>query len=569
MTPFRVLFREFASQFFASESTTSDHQLRVAIIGVFVFLVMPGLLLPIQLTGVFEWVSLRHPELMTTLVQVVATIFLTYGIVTTGVIAAFTWDGLGFGRRDAMVLGPLPVDGRTVIAAKLCALAALLLSCAAAVNVLTALPFALLASTHAPFLAMVRHFLAHLTASMSAAAFVFAILVTIRALVGMAGRGRVAIATLVQFVLVGALLCFIVALPAMASATRGRRGADRVYLLPIPEWSPTNWFLGLHEVVRGSGAIGAGHAARIALTVTATAIAVAIAATVVSYRRQMQLALTPSAAPGARRTARALAALARTLAGPDRIARAVADFVVSTLLRNRAQQVPIVLNGAMAVAIAAAGLTRPRRGDLFMPRTIVLWMPLLAAYWTAIGTRAAFFVPADLPAGWVFRANAPASCRAYWIGTRAAMIALLVPASAAVAAIAMPPLVGWRVAGPHIAFVAVMTLALCELLAQTIDFVPFTRPYPPGHAKLKSRWPLYLAGMFAFAIFPVRAELHALGGGEPQLLAWVLGVALALHAAGGLRARRWSLDPRPDQIVDRETIAVLDLRDMAESLRIG
>jgi len=55
-----------------------------------------------------------------------------------GVIAAFTWDALGFDRRDAMVLGPLPVGGATIISAKLTALAALLLSGAALVNAMTA-----------------------------------------------------------------------------------------------------------------------------------------------------------------------------------------------------------------------------------------------------------------------------------------------------------------------------------------------------------------------------------------------------------------------------------------------
>ena len=40
--------------------------------------------------------------------------------------------------------------------------------------------------------------------------------------------------------------------------------------------------------------------------------------------------------------------------------------------------------------------------------------------------------------------------------------------------------------------------------------VPFTRAYPPGHAKLKTRWHLYLLGMWAIAYVPVRMEMAVL-----------------------------------------------------------
>ncbi len=51
---------------------------------------------------------------------------------------------------------------------------------------------------------------------------------------------------------------------------------------------------------------------------------------------------------------------------------------------------------------------------------------------------------------------------------------------------------------------------LVEALALTVRHVPFTRPYPPGHARIKTRWPLYLIGMYAVAYLPVRLELRLL-----------------------------------------------------------
>src|SRR6185295_8506787 len=132
---FVILWREFFAQFFASESAVSDHQVRRAIIGVLAFLMTPALLLPLQFGGAFEFAAMRYatrppgfPGLLEPLIQLIATIFLAYSTVTTGVIGALAWNALVFDHRDAMVLGPLPLKGATVVGAKLAALATLLLS---------------------------------------------------------------------------------------------------------------------------------------------------------------------------------------------------------------------------------------------------------------------------------------------------------------------------------------------------------------------------------------------------------------------------------------------------------
>jgi len=43
---FAILVREFFAQFFVSESATSDHQLRTAVIGVIAFLITRGFSFP-------------------------------------------------------------------------------------------------------------------------------------------------------------------------------------------------------------------------------------------------------------------------------------------------------------------------------------------------------------------------------------------------------------------------------------------------------------------------------------------------------------------------------------------
>src|SRR5258706_8872230 len=88
------------------------------------------------------------PGLLEPLIHLFATLFIAYSIVTIGFIGAFTWDALGFDRRDAMVLGPLQMRGSVVVRAKLTALALLMLGTAASVSLMTAIPFAMIASNY-------------------------------------------------------------------------------------------------------------------------------------------------------------------------------------------------------------------------------------------------------------------------------------------------------------------------------------------------------------------------------------------------------------------------------------
>ena len=55
----RTLFQAFFRQFFASESVTSDMQLRQTIVWVLAFLIAPLLILTIQIFPHFAWVAIR------------------------------------------------------------------------------------------------------------------------------------------------------------------------------------------------------------------------------------------------------------------------------------------------------------------------------------------------------------------------------------------------------------------------------------------------------------------------------------------------------------------------------
>jgi hypothetical protein len=565
MSPFRVLFREFFGQFFASESVTSDIRLRQSIIAVAAFLITPGLMLSGQLFPAYEFARLRAPELILPMTRMLATLFLTYSIVSTGLIGALAWDSLSFDRRDAMVLGPLPVSPQSVVRAKLAAMAALLVGASLSINVLTGIPFALVANGPRDGIdGLVRHAIAHLAATSFAALFMFSAIVILRALVGM-GRGHVAAAlgSLVQFTFVSGLLSFFIAAPFAVNVTPLGRGRATLHLSALPAWLPSRYFLALYEQLRGTAdAEMASLGPRVAIA-TLVMAATAVLLTRAGYRRQFQSALSAPSAAGAIGGARINRALARAIAGSNRISQASSDFVLMTLARNRPQQALIGLNTALGLGLVVVRLLPQRRQLGFQPPSAatLLAVPLMLGYWASIGMRASFYVPSELPAAWTFRANAPTATAAYALGTRAAMIALIGPAVGAVALAAGAFAGGWAVAVRHAVVSSVAMVILCDVLVLTIAELPYTRPYEPGHAKLKTRWPLYL--LCAYLVSDGVVRLEQVASTDLSQLAVLFLVAAAVIAglewAIRLKGRTWAVHTESDVEPDYFTVTTLDL----------
>jgi hypothetical protein len=576
---FDTLTREFFRQFFVRESAVSDERHIQAMIGVLAFLVTPGFLIPLQLSGTFELAYLRFPTLVEPLTRLLATIFIAYAIVVVGVVAAFVWDALSLDQRDAVVIGPQPVPGGIVVGAKLAALSLLLLIVNASISVITAVPFAAIASSHKTVTAFGRHLVAHVVATTFAAVFIFSALVTVRGLLGMIRGGRAVVESLVQFALISALLCFTVLTPTALHVTfaggRNRRLPPTIQMAPIPAWSPTNWFLSLYEVMRGTADGPMVHGARVAIVATGLAVVAAIAATIFGYRRQLRLAL---AAPGSLRTARALApgcvvaALARWLAGGSRDAQGSAEFFAATVLRSRAHQTPIAISAAVGCALVVIRLLRAHVdiASFRHPAGATLAIPLMLMFWVLVGLRAACFVPSELPAGWLFRLAVAERSRSQRRAVRAALLALAAPPAMVLAALVAAP-VGWQAIARHAGFVLLVVVALVDLLVLTIDFVPFTQPYRAGHAKLKTWWPIYLLGMLVVGVGMTRIEIACWSSTRDflTLLACLLACIALLEVVGQLAVAGLSVHSREEIADDERDIAVLDIGRVVHRAHVG
>jgi hypothetical protein len=299
-----------------------------------------------------------------------------------------------------------------------------------------------------------------------------------------------------------------------------------------------------------------------ALVVTSVALAGALALSIVEFGRHLRFTIAPPASPGVLGHATIVRTLARLMAGRNRGARAIADFILLTLARNRTQRVPIAINAAIGTAIIIAALSQHTRSlaDVMHARTAVLWIPLIVGYWTAVGMRASFFVPSELASSWTFRVNAAGPATPVWAAVRASMIAFILPRTLLVDLV-LVPLIGWYMAAWHAVVVSAVIVLFIELGALTIDHIPFTQPYRPGHAKLRTRWSVYLVGVYVFAYVPARLELR-LGASAPlfAIVGGVIAVIIALEIVGHWRSSTAAAVPG-DEIdeSDRSDVTVLDL----------
>jgi hypothetical protein len=336
------------------------------------------------------------------------------------------------------------------------------------------------------------------------------------------------------------MLCFVLVPAAMGKT-------QPIFLAATAaDWMPTNWYFGLFEWLRGSARPEVRVMAHSAIVALAVAGGAAIAVTFLGFWRQMQSALAPQQPSGFYPLFQLRRAIGGFIVRGDGVARGTLDFILMTLGRNGEQRAYMGIGAAIAVAVISVALSRRFQGldALMRPRTIVLWMPLVFGYWIAVGLRASFFVPSELRASWSFYANAMAIRSSYWSAMRASMIAVVLPPALTVNAIVVTPLVGLGIAAQHTLVVAAVLVLAVELLSLTVRFIPYTRVYEPGHARLKTRWPLYLMGMFLVSYVPVRLELRLLANGLSVLpLAAFAAVGIvAAEIIGHRIGLTWSID---------------------------
>jgi len=569
-----LLARHFFRRFFDNDliSPEGDGHERVAL--VLAAVAMPGLLLwvflllsyasPIASPGQRLLRSLDHKFL-----------YIAASMVVVSLVTLVEWDALALDARDLAVLGPLPIERRTLVAAKLRALAVFAALFALAANALPALLFPplVVATLHVSLWPVAVMVAAHAFVTLAAAAFgflaVFALRETLRALLGARPFRRVstAVPSAGVFVLVTVLL-LLPGLSSRIAPTVLARGGPAVYL------SPPMWFLGLEEtlgtgaILRAPGVNAAGpydlwktdvnqaavatylghlpalhRLAGLAVLALAVAALVALGGFLLEARR---LSLSPPASRAPRRRLRrALSAVVRRTIVRHPVSQAGFFFTLQALARSPAQRLYLAGYLAAAVAICAVTVAPVDVRYVLATGTLsgrVLVVQMVLSFLVLAGVRFVFNVPAELRANWAFQACWTGDLRRYLAGVRRAVaVAVLLPIFAALAPF-HAALWGWRVAAVHFAAGWLAALVLAEILLLRFHKLPFTCSYLPGQGRLRALWPVYLFGFAVYTYHFVLVERVALQSAE--------GSAAFVGALAGLLAimlawRLWLFRRRP------------------------
>jgi hypothetical protein len=196
------------------------------------------------------------------------------------------------------------------------------------------------------------------------------------------------------------------------------------------------------------------------------------------------------------------------------VVRSMFVFGVASLVRSRRHTIQLATYLGMAIAMAVLKLIPPLlslRGHLVldMPRTYTLGLPLVLMFIAVFGLRAAFTIPTELDANWVFRLSQPTvrdSVRASrWLILLLAVFPISIvwllltltvwPAPTALAATALALLTG---------------MLLTEIALSNWTKIPFASAHEPATETLKSKAAVYVTALLMYQFIVPEIQLRAL-----------------------------------------------------------
>lgn len=529
----RALTRAFLSRFFESEITTGTDDLKGSFFWLLAALAMPGLFIPWLM--VFDWHMIgmfQGADALREASRAEKTFYLGFSMIAAGLLTAIAWSSLLPDRRDTLILGALPVRPRTVVTAKIAALAGYIAIVAVSMHVMAGVFFGAILSTNSPFAFLLRGIIAHFLASCAASAWVALAVAAAQGLTLAIAGPQVfrRLATILQVVLVGFMALGLALLPSItSSAVHTVRGFGK----QVQPWilsTPPLWFLGLYEWMLGTSEpviVQLARTAAVALVLPALVILVAYP---VAYRRLMVSIVETGQRPGRRALARLITRFLVAGAGRDGAARAAADFFVVTLARVERHRFVLAIALGVAVIWGLPGWRSyvPAGG----PQAGLLSFPLVAMMFLLVGLRIASSLPSDVRAAWLFEVHSPSRRRARQALERTMFLLGVAPVVAV-----SSPIYWWlwdgRVAATHAAICLALGVALIELLIWRCDGMPCGQRWNPARLDLGRRWPLHAALFLLVASGVPRFEvlLFRTSYGTSAFVATLLVIASAARYA--------------------------------------
>jgi hypothetical protein len=556
----RLLINTFFGRLFENDIFSSSVAASQSVMWMLAAIATPGVMMSGSLMFAYAHQRALGPAVLDRSMMVNQAFHVDFVMAISGVVTMLVWSSLTPDRRDALVLGHLPVTMREQAFARLLALLKFFGLFIVALSVPTGVVFTFVTLGAQEVFWFPGRVMAHVGATVLGGAFVFFTLVNVQLLLAaLAGPRAVRLATWpLQAAAILGLIAAIGATERFAIAMI-RFGLDAG---PWVTSNPAAWFAGVYRwlandqrevfsVLASRGAIAA--LANVGLTLLLYPAA---------YGRCLRYAVESEG----RRTGRlsrfwaraANAVLAPMLRTP--LERGLAAYMLATLSRSHTHRFLIGCYAGLGLLFAL-----PLAGRLFQPPSneslIYAWfsVPLGLVFWTVAGVRVAIMVPIEPTANWIFKLTEPVDKRRALttvVTVMAAVTSVPIAAGFGIAA----GISGTTVLGATVyLIVALAGLCLIEALTITLRTVPFTCTYLPGQLRLRVRWPIFFVVWLNMTFTLADWGVWALG--DPYRTAQLAG-ALAFtwlvlrvwHLLHAGRIRGFVYDEQPPPLV-----ATLDL----------
>lgn len=560
----RLLSRTVFRRLFENDLFTSPTAASGGLVWLLAALATPGVMMSGQQFYFYAHARTFSPDRLDRIMFVSQAFHVDFAMAMAGLMTMLVWTSLTPDRRDALVLGPLPVTPGEQARARLLALLQFVAMFAAAVALPTAVVFTFVTVGEAGPAEVVARMTGHAAATLLGAGFVFFALVALQLLLAASVTPRVVAAATLPLQL-AALLGLIGAVSFTGRLADALLGAEPLASAWVA-WNPAAWFVGVYRWLAGdSREAFAALAARGALAVGGV-VALVLVVYPLAYRRCLTNAI---AGHGSRTrwTDVALRWWLRVL-GPwlrTPLERHLAGFLAATLTRSHAHRFLVASYVGVAIVFAlplAGRLLGP--ADSTVERYAWFSVPLGLLWWTAAAVRVAMMVPVEPRANWAFQLTEPVD-KVRTLSTAVAVLHGTTTLPLAVAFGVASGVAGGATLGVAVATVIVAAgVALAEALTLTLRTVPCTCTYRPGQLRLRMLWPVYALAWIGLAYATPNLALWALGDWTRSLgvvAAWLMvGLALRGWRLGRTRRLRAFVFEESDPSVATTTIDLRSIR---------
>jgi len=485
----KALARVFFGRLFENDVFSSSVAASSSVLWLLAFLAVPGVMF--SGSQLFAYAHLRHQpfEVIDRTLLQRETFHIDFVMGVAGLVTMMIWSSLTPDRRDAHVLGPLPITARQQALGRLLALLTFfgLFIAAMAVPTGVAHPFVTVGAEQ--IFELPGRILGHITAAVFAGGFVFFLLVNAQLiLAALFGPGAIKAVTLpLQMLAMAGMILGLISSGSITNLLLAHANDAGGGLL----WNPAAWFVGIYRWVAGDPRPVFGMLAIRGVLAGVGIVLFTLILYPLAYERCLRNVI---AAEGKRTTAmsRGWASLAARMLRPllpSPLQRGIAAFMLATLGRSQTHRFILGLYAGLAFMLSLPLMDRLSQ----LPTTghyTYGWfaIPLGYVFWAVCGLRYSLMMPVEPVANWIFKLTEPVDKRKVLTTVVTVITSITVlPIAAAFAAAAL--VLGFeRLAVNVFLIVFLAGLCLTELLTLTMKTVPFSCTYLPGQLKLRIYW---------------------------------------------------------------------------------